>query len=350
MTPGSEARERSGEGRGVTKMTWAPPARNERVIAASTAERPDRAGAGHDEGWRAVGQVRAEGGELVAADAGQAPQRRPVSRRAHLPGLGEGDPGREQVDAERAPRAGHGGVQGGGPAGDLAQRGGLGLAGGAGGEQGDLGLGAGAGGEGPAGRDAGGQVAGAQPGQGVVVLLCQLEDQLVLAQRGDPAGQQGPVTGHDQVDPGAGALGQDPGDHVSQGAAAGLAEGGGEPFPPVQQHQDVRQPIGGRDGGALFGDPGEAAGRELVLPAGEFGAEAGEQAGGALVLGAGDHRAAMGKASQRQQRPVAAVDAVQVGVGAAEPDGDRGGDGAQQLGAPGPRRAGRRSGGRRCPG
>ena len=81
----------------------------------------------------------------------------------------------------------------------------------------------------------------------------------------------------------------------------------------------MRQPLAGRGGGALFGDPGEAAGREQVLPAGEFGGEPGEQAGGALVLGAGDHRAAMGKAVQRQQRPVAAVETVQVGVGALNP-------------------------------
>jgi len=79
---------------------------------------------------------------------------------------------------------------------------------------------------------------------------------------------QGPVPGHDQVDAGAGALGQDPGDHVGQGAAAGLAEGGGEPFPAVQQDHDVGQAFPGRGGGALFGDPGEAAGGEQVLPVG----------------------------------------------------------------------------------
>jgi hypothetical protein len=52
-----------------------------------------------------------------------------------------------------------------------------------------------------------------------------------------------------QVDPGAGALGHELGDHVGQGAAAGLAEGGGEPFPPVQQDEDVRQPVLRRGGG-----------------------------------------------------------------------------------------------------
>ena len=143
------------------------------------------------------------------------------------------------------------------------------------------------------------------------------------------------------MDPGTGALGQDAGDHVGQGAAAGLAEGGGEPFPPVQQDEDVRQPLAGGDGGALFGDPGEAAGGEQVLPAGEFGGEAGEQAGGALVLSAGDHRAAMGQFGQREQRAVAAVDPVQMDVSAAKADRERGRDGAQQLRAPGPGRAGR---------
>ena len=175
-------------------------------MAASTAERPDRAGPATMKAGHALGQVRPEGGQLVAADAGQPPQRRLDSRRAQLPGLGEADPGRQDVDAERTPRAGHLSVQGLGPVGDLAQGGGLGLAGGVGGEQRHLGLDASAGLERSARRYLTGQVAGAQSGQRVVVLLGQLEDQLVLAQGGDPAGQQRPVPGHDQVDPGAGAL------------------------------------------------------------------------------------------------------------------------------------------------
>ena len=84
----------------------------------------------------------------------------------------------------------------------------------------------------------------------------------------------------------------------------------------------MRQPVAGRSGGALFGDPGEAACREQVLPSGEFGGQPGEQAGGSFVLGAGDYRAAVGQVGQRQQGAVAAVDAVQVRVGAAEADGD----------------------------
>ena len=94
-----------------------------------------------------------------------------------------------------------------------------------------------------------------------------------------------------------------------------------------------------RDGGALLGDPGEAAGGEQVLPPGQFGGQPGQQPGGAFVLGTGDHRAAVRQIGERQQRAVAAVDAVQVQVRAAEAGRGRGGEGAQQLGPPGPGRA-----------
>ena len=137
---------------------------------------------------------------------------------------------------------------------------------------------------------------------------------------------------------GAGALGEDLGDDVGHGAA-GLAEGGGESFPAIQQHDDARQPARRQGGCPLFGDVSEPARGEQFLPPFQLGAEPGDQPGGSFGLGPGDHRAAVRQVGQRQQRAVAAVDSVDVRVGATGTDGDRGGDGAQQLGAARPRRA-----------
>jgi hypothetical protein len=97
-------------------------------------------------------------------------------------------------------------------------------------------------------RDVLGQVAGPQPGQRVIVPLGQLEHQLVLAHGRDPPGQQGPVPGHDQVDPGAGSLGQDPGDHVGERAAARLAQRGDKAFPPSSSSRTCgsRPPTAGK--------------------------------------------------------------------------------------------------------
>src|SRR6202522_1432929 len=210
--PGRDASDRSGEGRGVTRMTWAPPARKERVIDASTVERPERAGP-------------------ATINAGM------PSDRSGPSAVGSSPPAPASPHSGRgaAARRGAPPCRPGGPGGNPPQGGGLGLSRRVGGQERDLGLGAGPGLVRPARGNVVGQGTWPQSDQRVVVLLGQLERQLVFAHGRDPPGQQRPVSGHDQVNPGAGALGEDLGDRVGQGTAAGLSERGRETFPPVQR-------------------------------------------------------------------------------------------------------------------
>lgn len=46
---------------------------------------------------------------------------------------------------------------------------------------------------------------------------------------------------------------------LGEAARVQLAEGGGEPLPPVEEHHEVRQPFVGPDDGTLLGDVREPA-------------------------------------------------------------------------------------------
>ena len=140
------------------------------MSGSSTAERMSAltGPGGHDEGGSAV---------ALARSARRRRRRQPHSARLAAAG-GRSFHASVKVirDGTRLTRNGRRepwylGVPSGGPGGDLAQGGGLALVGGGRGEQRSLGLGAGPGAERPGRADMLRQVAGAQPGQRVVVPL-----------------------------------------------------------------------------------------------------------------------------------------------------------------------------------
>jgi hypothetical protein len=57
---------------------------------------------------------------------------------------------------------------------------------------------------------------------------------------------------------------------VGEAARVELAERGGEPFPPVEQYHDVRQPVFRPDRGPLLGEVREPAFREQFLAPAEL--------------------------------------------------------------------------------
>ena len=99
------ARERSGEGRGVTRMTWAPPASSDRVMASRIGGAPGLGRAGDDErrASRRTGRGRGRSARRRRRRPGPTAGRSPGGPQP--PGLVEGDPGRQHVDPERPPRA-----------------------------------------------------------------------------------------------------------------------------------------------------------------------------------------------------------------------------------------------------
>ena len=129
--------------------------------------------------------------------------------------------------------------------------------------------------------------------------------------------------------------------------------------PPSSSASDPRKPSQRSSSSTTWaagppGPPGPAArrgrrspGPEHLLAAGELGHEPGEQPGGAVGLGALHDGAAVRQVGQRQQRAVAAVEAVEVHVGGRVDQRERAGHGAQRLGAAAARAARRSRGGRR---
>ncbi len=182
---------------------------------------------------------------------------------------------------------------------------------------------------------AGGRVAGGGPGgdahRGVVGLVVQPQDEFVLGGAREAAVAEDAVSREDHVDADARAVAQQP-DHALQVAA--VVEGGVlavEDLEPVDHEHDVRKPLTRLGHAAQFGQIGGAAGSQHTLTEGEFRGEPVQEAAEAFGLVAVDDGPAVGQCRQRVQRPVAAVDAVEVDVVGAVGLGERGGQGAQCL-------------------
>ena len=159
------------------------------------------------------------------------------------------------------------------------------------------------------------------------------QQQLVVEQRGHAPDQQAAVAGHDDLDADAGALLHDLLPGRDEAAAVEAVVRLEEALPAVEQHDDVRHPLGRRDVRPLLGRVGETADGQLLLPLRDLGAQPGGQPVHPVDLVAGHDRADVRHRHQRQQRVVAAVDAVDVHVGGADVAADRPGDGAQHGGA-----------------
>ena len=134
-------------------------------------------------------------------------------------------------------------------------------------------------------------------------------------------------------------LAQQPVEQVDQPAGVEVLEGRQERLPPVQQQHQVREPVGGRGGGALLGQIGEPRGGQQRLPTADLGGQPGQQPAQPLGLVAGHDRAGVWQRGQRAEPAAARVERVEVHVVRAGCLGERGGQRAQRGRAPGARRA-----------
>jgi hypothetical protein len=193
---------------------------------------------------------------------------------------------------------------------------------------------AGARAERPSGRHVVGQVAGIETGKPVVILLGQLEDQLLLAQRRDTAEEQRAVARHHQVHADAGSLSEQPGKNLGETADLELTQRRCEAFPTIEQHESMGQPLCFRHGRTLFPDVAEPCRGEQFLSPVQLSYQALEQPRRALSLRTGDDGATVRELSEWQERAVAAVNPVQMHVRCAMRQRKGTGDCAQQLRPP----------------
>jgi hypothetical protein len=291
------------------------------------------------EGGGGVREVHAHRGDVVAAEAQQAPHR-PAELLAHLlVRVREGDLHRQGADAGGPAVGRESGVAAGGLRADPAQCLGLLLAGGAGGEQGHLDLGAAVGGEAAAGEDEVGDVARPLADGVVVGLVVQAQQQLVVVEGGGPAGEQGAFGGGDDVQARGGALAQEPVELFHQAAAVVVGDGLDQRVPAVDEQHDVRRT---GTGAARLAELGEVAGvpfGEELLTAFQFPVEPGEQLLQPLDVAAGHDGTAVRQHAERGEGAAGEVDAVEVDVGAGVSPGEGTGHGAEYLAAAGARDA-----------
>ena len=159
----------------------------------------------------------------------------------------------------------------------------------------------------------------------------------VLDQGADPADQTGAVGGHHHPDAYTGSLLEQCGDPVHQDATVKRLEGLDEALPPVEEHDEVRQPFVGVDRSSLLADVGEAALGERLLTSRKLLLQERDQAVHPVGLGPGDDSADVWQRHQWQQCVVAGIDAVEVHVlGRAQPR-DPAGEHAQAVAAAGAR-------------
>ena len=173
-----------------------------------------------------VGEVDAERGAVVAADAEQPPHRAAQCRRDLAVGVGERDARGQARDRERrAPPAQ--GTEDVAAVPILRRAAACGLAAVVGVQERDLRLGAGQHVPAPAGADRRRDLARQDPDELVVVAVGLAQQQLVVVVRGQPPAEQGPLGGGDDVDAGGGALPHDAGHVAEQPALVVLVEDGG---------------------------------------------------------------------------------------------------------------------------
>ena len=104
-----------------------------------------------------------------------------------------------------------------------------------------------------------------------------------------------------------------------------------EVLPPVEQQDQVRQPVAWAGLAPLFADVGHAEPPEHLLPPRQFGLKAVEEAGQALAFTALDDSSRLRKTSQGQQGAVSHVDAEEVQICGRDRVGEAPGDGPQGL-------------------
>ena len=258
--------------------------------------------------------VEALQGEAVAADADGHEAVRD-DRRLHLPRLACADGGGQVVDALRAARAGEVGVPVGGLAADLLQHPHLVGARTADVEQPPLHLARPlARPERTTGWHHGRDLAHRDPDVAEVARVAHRQCDPVLDQRADPADEAGAVGGHHHPDADAGALLEQGGDPVQQHATVEGLERLDEALPPVEEYDEIGQPLVGGDTCPLLADVGEAPLGQRLLPAGQLLLQERDQAVHPVGLRPGDDSADVWQCHQRQQRVVARVDAVEVHV------------------------------------
>ena len=239
------SRCRSGDGRGVTTTSSLPPSSSEPATVSSAVERPDRAGPPITN----PGPSSSRSTPIGASSSPPTPTSAHIGRgrpgrRRQRQHLAQRDPGRQHVDPGRPLRRAARTRRAPGPRPAIrGQRLDLRRAGRVGVEQGELRLHHRVVAERPPGRHRVGHLLRLQPGQPVVVAVAHPQHQLVLDRGRQPAQQRRPVAGDDRPQPDRRALAQDPQHVLGQPAAVELVEGGHEALPPVEQEDQVRQPL-----------------------------------------------------------------------------------------------------------
>ena len=160
------------------------------------------------------------------------------------------------------------------------------------------------------------------------------QHQALRHERGRAPDQAAAVGGEHDVQPGRGALAQELVGQLDQAAGVDVLEGGGERLPPVEQQQQVWQPVAGVGGGTLLGQPAQPACRQERLPPSGLAGQVTQQPVEALVLVEPHHGAGVRQVRQPGEA-AAAVDGVQVHVVRAGGAGQRRGQAAQDRRAAG---------------